>query len=227
MLARPELEAVPDRLVRGRPHLVRAPRLEQLPLAEREAHVRAEVLVRRADEDVDVPRGDVDRPVRRVVDGVGPRERAGRVRELDDTAHVGRGPDRVRRDRERDDARALGELRREIVVVELELVGQARDAHDDAEVVRELEPRRDVRVVVERRHDDLVARAQRPRERPAQQEVERGHALAERRLARRAAEEATRPSRARGRRARSCGCSSRTARRCSRCPRAGSARSRR
>ena len=64
VLARAELEAVPDRLVRGRPHLVRAPGLEQLALPEREPHVRAEVLVRRADEDVDVPRGDVDRPVR-------------------------------------------------------------------------------------------------------------------------------------------------------------------
>ena len=111
MLARPELEAMPDRLVRRRSHLVGAPRLEELLLAEREPHVRAEVLVRRADEDVDVPGGDVDRPVWRVVDRVGPGERAGRVRELDDAAHVGCRADRVGGDRERDDARALGQLR--------------------------------------------------------------------------------------------------------------------
>ena len=50
---------------------------------------------------------DVDRTVWRVVDGVGPRERAGRVGELDDPAHVGRSAHRVRRDRERDDPRPL------------------------------------------------------------------------------------------------------------------------
>jgi hypothetical protein len=77
VLARPELEAVADGIVRGRAHLVRPPRLEQLALAERQAHVRPEVLVRRADEHVDVPGGHVDRPVRRVVDRIGPGERAG------------------------------------------------------------------------------------------------------------------------------------------------------
>ena len=78
-----------DRLVRGRPHLVRPPRLEQLLLPEGEPHVRPEELVRRADEDVDVPGGDVDRPVRRVVDGVGPRQSADGVGELDEALHVG------------------------------------------------------------------------------------------------------------------------------------------
>ena len=82
-----------------------------------------------------------------------------------------------------------GELGLEIGVVDLELVRQAGDVHDEAEIVRELEPRRDVRVVVERGDDDLVALAQRPPERAAQEEVQRGHALAERGLARRAAEE--------------------------------------
>ena len=60
---------------------------------------------------------------------------------------------------------------------------------DDAEIVRELEPGGDVRVVIERRHHDLVALAQRAREGAAEEEVERGHALTEGRLARRAAEE--------------------------------------
>ena len=126
MLARAELEAVADRLVRGRPHLVRAPRLEQLPLPEREPHVRAEELVRRADQHVDVPGRDVDRPVRRVVDGVGPGERAGGVRELDDArtsgavptefAATGKATTRVRSE----------SCRLEIVVVELEIVVQRR-----------------------------------------------------------------------------------------------------
>ena len=55
--------------------------------------------------------------------------------------------------------------------------------------MRELEPRRDVPVVVEGRDDDLVALAQGSRERPREQEVERGHARAERDLLGRAAEE--------------------------------------
>ena len=74
-------------------------------LSEREPHVRAEELVRRADEDVDVPGGDVDRPVRCEVDGVGPGEGAGVVRELDHAADVRCGSDAVRSDGERDDAR--------------------------------------------------------------------------------------------------------------------------
>ena len=189
MLKRAELEPAPDRLVRRRPHLVRTPRPEELVLPEREPEMRPVELVRRADEDVHVPRRDVDRAVLRVVHGVGPGERAGLVREVDDPADVRRRADRVRGDRERDDARPLRELRGEIVVVELELVGKPGVTDDDAEVVRELEPGRDVGVVVELRHDDLVARAQRPRERAREQEVERRHARAERDLIGRAAEE--------------------------------------
>ena len=78
---------------------------------------------------------------------------------------------------------------RQVVVVEREVVGQARDVNHEPEIMRELEPGRDVRVVVERGDDDLVARPQRPREGAAQQEVERGHALPERGLSGRAAEE--------------------------------------
>ena len=72
---RPELEAVPDRLVRRRAHLVRAPGLEQLALSECEAEVRPEELVRRADEDVHVPGRHVGPAVRPPVDWVRPRER--------------------------------------------------------------------------------------------------------------------------------------------------------
>ena len=156
---------------------------------EREPEMRPEELVRRADEDVDVPGGDVDRAVRCVVDGVRPGERARLVRERDDPRHVRRRPDRVRGDRKRDHARPLADEPGEVVVVEREVVGHAGGAHDDPEVVRELEPGSDVPVVVELRHDHLVALAERARERPRQQEVERGHARAERDLGGGTAEE--------------------------------------
>ena len=84
----------------------------------------------------------------------------------------------------RDDSRAIRQLALEVGVVDLEIVGESRDADGDVHVVRDLEPGRDVGVVVEGRVDDLVARAQGPRERAAEQEVERGHALPEGGLAR-------------------------------------------
>ena len=190
VLLRPVLEAAADRLVRGRAHLVRPQALEEAVPAVREPEVRAEELVRRAEEDVDVPAGRVDRPVRPVVDGVGPRQRAGAVRELDDARHVRRRADRVRRDRERDHLRPLRQLGFEIVEVEREIVVHAGEADDDAEILGEREPGRDVRVVVEPRADDLVALAQRARERPREQEVERRHARPERDVVRVAGEEA-------------------------------------
>ena len=227
MLRGAVLEAASDRVVRGRPHLVRLQALEEVALAEQHPHVRPEELVRRAEEHVDVPAGDVDRAVRAVVDGVRPGERAGAVRELDDPRHVGSRADRVRRDREGDDARPLGELRLEVVEVEREVVVHAREADDDADVLREREPRGDVGVVVEPGAEDLVTRLQRAPERAREQEVERGHARPEGDLARVALQEAAggvvraldQLDRADARLVR--------ARRCSRCPRGGSPRSRR
>ena len=55
----------------------------------------------------------------------------------------------------------------------------AGEADDDAEILGEREPGCDVGVVVEPRADDLVAGAQRPTERPREQEVQRGHARSE------------------------------------------------
>jgi hypothetical protein len=66
------------------------------------------------------------------------------------------------------------------------------EADDDADVLGEREPRRHVRVVVEPRADDLVSLAEVPAERAAEEEVERGHALAERDFVRVAGEEAAR-----------------------------------
>ena len=184
------LVAVPDRLVRRRAHLVRPPRAEQLGVAVGEPEMRPEELVRRAEEDVDVPRLDVDRAVRPVVDRVGPGERTGRMRQLDDPRDVGHRADRVRRDRERDDLRPVGQLPLEVREVEREVVVHLDEADDDAEVVLELEPRRHVGVVVELRDEDLVARRERASERAREQEVERGHALPERDLVGVAAEPA-------------------------------------
>ena len=118
MLARAELVAVPDRLVGGRPYLVRAPRREQVLLPVGHAHVRPEELVRRAEKNIDVPVGHIDGAVWAVVDGVSPRESSNAVSQLDDAPDVGGGADRVRGDREGDDARPIAELGREAVVVE-------------------------------------------------------------------------------------------------------------
>ena len=62
------------------------------------------------------------------------------------------------------------------------------EADREVEVVRELEPWRDVPVVVEPRDEDLVAGPQRTGRRAAEREVQRGHVRAEDRLVRRASE---------------------------------------
>ena len=126
----------------SRPHLVRAPLRREVGADGREPEMRAEELVRRAEEDVRLSSRDVDRPVRAVVHGVDPGERAGGVRELGDAPRVGQRSDRVRREREGDDARAVGELPLEVVVVERRVVGDLDEADLEAEIVRELEPGR-------------------------------------------------------------------------------------
>ncbi len=151
--------------------------------------MRAVELVRRAEQHVDVPGRDVDLPVRAVVDGVGPGECPDAVRKLDDPTHVGRGADRVGRNRERDHARALAELRGEAVVVEREVVVDLDLTHHDPDVVLQRQPGGDVAVVVEPGHEHLVARLQLAGQSPGEEEVERGHALAEGDLVARAAEE--------------------------------------
>jgi hypothetical protein len=66
--------------------------------------------------------------------------------------------ERVRGPRKRNDARPLVRQRAQVVEVETPLVVEVAEVDGDALVVGELEPRRDVRVVVELRRDDLVAR---------------------------------------------------------------------
>ena len=76
-----------------------------------------------------------------------------------------------------------------MVEVDGRVVADLGEANLEAEVVRELEPGRDVAVVVEPRHDDLVAGLELPADRPREREVERGHVRAEDDLLRAAAEE--------------------------------------
>ena len=80
-------------------------------------------------------------------------------------------------------ASRLAEVERAVLRVDLD------SADDELVVAGELEPGCDVPVVVEPRHDDLVARPQLPAERPRQAEVEGGHVGAEADLVGSAAEE--------------------------------------
>ena len=189
---RSRLEARSDRLVGRRPHLVGPPRPQELLPAERKAEMRPEELVRRAEENVDAEGRDVDRPVRCVVHRVGPGKGTRLVREPDDPPRIRDRPDGVRGEREGDDTGALGQLLLEVVEVEGRVGVDFHEAHLKIEVVRELQPRRDVAVVVEACDEDLVAGRERPSERAREREVERRHVLAEDRLRGRTAEEASR-----------------------------------
>jgi hypothetical protein len=189
VLERPGLEATARRVVGSRPDLVRPPRCEQIFASAGDAEVRPEELVRRADQDVDSERGDVDRPVRGVMNGVGPRERTGVVCEPRDRLRVGQCAERVRRERERHDLHPVVELGGEVVEVERRVVANRGDADVQPAVVRQLEPRRDVGVVVELGDDDGVAGVPRARGGPRQREVERRHVRAEDRLVGRTPEE--------------------------------------
>ncbi len=187
---RPGLETVAERLVRLRSHLVRPPGLGDLPPRVRDSQVRPEELVRRADEDVDSPGGDVGRHVRGGVNGVGPGQRAGAVRQLHDPRDVGQRADGVRRDGEGDDAGARGKLCLEIGEIDVTFVGDVGEADLEAEVVGQLQPRGDVPVVVEARDDDLVSGFEPAARSAGERERQRGHVGAERHLVGRAAEEA-------------------------------------
>ena len=120
--------------------------------------MRSEELVRRADEHVDAELLHVDLPVRPVVNGVHPGEGSGIVRQRGDLGDRRDRAHGVRRVRERDHACAIREQRSQMVDVETALVVDLRELDDQAPVARQLEPGRDVAVVIEPRADDLVAR---------------------------------------------------------------------
>jgi hypothetical protein len=183
------LEAAAQRAGRRRARLVRPPLPGHLGPAVSDAEVRAAELVRRADQHVGADGPDIDRLVRRVVDGVHPGQRPGVVREPAHAAGVGDRADRVRRPGERDHLGARPQLGLQVREVERRVVVQ-RDVPDhQAAVVRDFQPRRHPCVVVQAGHQDLVAGPQGARGGPRQREVQRGHVRAEDHLVRVAAEE--------------------------------------
>ena len=126
------------------------------PPGRSEAKVRAEELVRRAEQDVDAERAYVDRPC-------GAKWTASthtRAPASCASSTIRARPassDGVRGEREGDDAGVLGELPLEVVEVEGRILADLDEVHAEIEVARELEPRSDVAVVVEARDEDLVA----------------------------------------------------------------------
>ena len=108
----------PSGIVRRRPHLVRPPLPEQLAARRprRRGAARRTCTASRAARRRRLRQ--VDRAVRRVVDGVAPGERAGLVGDRGDLVDRRHRADGVRGPRERDDARALGEQRAQVVEVE-------------------------------------------------------------------------------------------------------------
>ena len=129
--------------------------------------------------------------MRRVLHGVDPAQRADLVRELRDPRDVDDRADRVRRPDARDDAHALVEPVREVVVVEAQILRHVHPLDLEAAVGGELDPRRDATVVVEARDEDPVALAPVARGGAREREVEPGHVGTEDDVVGRAAEEAS------------------------------------
>ena len=183
------LEAAPQRAGGRGPGLVGPPPFDHPGPSVGDPEMGAAELVRRADQHVGVDVTDVNRLVRRVVDGVHPGQRPGRVRELAHAAGVGDRADRVGGPGERDHLGPRPELAFQVAEVQGRVVVQLDVPHHQIAVVRDLQPGRDAGVVVEARDQDLVARAKRAGRGPGQREVERGHVRPEDHLAGLAAQE--------------------------------------
>ena len=125
------------------------PRLEQVVPAVGDPEMRSAELVRGRDEDVAAERLHVGRHVRGVLHRVDPAERAGLVRQIRHACDVDDRPDRVRRADAGDDAHALVEPVREVVVVEAQILGHVHPLQFEAAIGCELDPRRDTAIVVE------------------------------------------------------------------------------
>ena len=107
---------------------------------------------------------------------VSPCERADTVCRGSDPAGVRDRADGIRCEREGHDTRALADQLLEPLDVQRHVLGPNRRGADDELVIpRHEQPGRDVGVVIERRHDDLVARLERAGDRVGKQEVERRH----------------------------------------------------
>jgi hypothetical protein len=138
--------------------------------------VRSEELVGGTEHDVEPELAGAQPAVRGEVHAVRPCERADAVCGGRDPAGVRDRADGIRCEREGHDARALADQLLEPLDVERHVLGPNRRGADDELVIpRHEQPGRDVGVVIERRHDDLVARLKRAGDRVGEQKVERRH----------------------------------------------------
>ena len=128
-------------------------------------HVWPEELVRRTDQKIDAERLNVDRAMRREMHRVHPDASARGVCELGDAPHVIDGAEGVGGITDRHEPRALRQQLRQLVQIERAARPIDRDAPNHDAALLEIEPRADVRVVVEVAHDELVARTKRTPER--------------------------------------------------------------
>jgi hypothetical protein len=174
---------------RRRPGLVGPPVLRDGLAGVRHAQVRAAELVRGADQHVGVDSAHVDRLVRRVVHRIHPGQRASLVRQFAYPGGVHDGADRVGGPRERDHLRPRPELALQVLEIQCGVIKQTDVPDHEVLVVSQLQPGRDPAVVVQVRHQDLVAGGKRPAGGPGQREIQRGHVRAEHHLVRIAAKE--------------------------------------
>ena len=172
---RPRLELV-GRHVRDEVLAKRRQPVDRLAPAPGEPHVRREYLVARAHQVVAVERLHVDRPVRRVMDGVEEDLGADGMCAARNLRDVDGGSRRVRRHRARHQPRAHREQRLEIRRVEARAVAaNARLPPDDARACPlQGEPRGDVRLVIEIADDDFRPRVERLPDGEADRADERG-----------------------------------------------------
>ncbi len=186
------LEAMADRIGGSGPGFVRLPRLQHVPAAEGDAEVRTAELVGRAEHDVGVDRSHVHGLMRGILHGIHEGECAGLVGQLTDRAGVHDGANRVGRPREGDDFRSRAELIRQVTEVERGVCVNVGVPDAQAEVGGQVQPRRDVPIVIKPRYHDLVTWPQLAAEGSRQREVECGRAPAEDHLVSVATEEAGR-----------------------------------
>ena len=165
---------------RGGRELIRVQGLEQGRFADHSADVRPGPLVGAGGVEVGTERPDVDRHMRGGVHAVDVDQRADRVCGRGDGRHVRPGADDVAGRGDRDQPGALGQ--QVAVLGGRQLSSRCVDfgpAHRGTAARGGLHPGPDVRVVVEPRHDHLVARPPAPGQRLGEPVGEGGHVRAE------------------------------------------------
>ena len=168
------------RLVGGGADLVRGQALQQLAPPVEQTEVRPEELVRRADKEVRTHRDHVDGHVRGGVDRVHVSERARRVSHRHDARDGVQGSDRVGGQPYRDDARPWPQGPLEAVQVESAVLPSDLDpANPNAALSLELQPGRDVGVVIQACDHHFVAGLQGSTDGSAHGKGQSRHVLAE------------------------------------------------